>query len=193
MKLRMVGQALIVVDVQEDFVFGSMAVPQGEAVVVAANKLVAKFERANLPIYFTACQHPKDHCSFKAQGGPWTEHCVIGTTGALIVPWRPLESVIIAKGTHCDKDAYSGFDGTGLHSLLQLGMITDLFVCGIATEYCVKATVLDAAKLDYQVTLISDAIAAVDEAPDGAGQRALAEMYANERNVRARTERWIEN
>lgn len=172
------GDALIVVDVQNDFLpGGSLAVPQGDAVVPVLNRYLAEFAARDLPIIATRDWHPANHCSFKAQGGPWPPHCVAETHGAQFAAGLkyPSGTLIISKATKSDKDAYSGFEGTDLDASLRARKIKRLFVGGLAIDYCVLNTVRDARRLGYQVYLLTDAIRAVNVKPDD-GRKAEAEM-----------------
>lgn len=134
-------------------------------------------------IVFTRDAHPSNHCSFDLSGGPWPPHCVRGTMGVEFHPEMPLppSAWIIDKGTEPDREAYSGFDGTDLGERLRHKRIERVFVCGLATDYCVRATVLDSLRAGLDTWVLIDAIAAVDVHP-GDGDRALLEM----RNAGAR-------
>ena len=172
------GDALILVDVQNDFLpGGSLAVPQGDAVIPALNRAIAAMQAHALPVFATRDWHPADHCSFQAQGGPWPPHCVAASPGAEFAPALklPSDAAIISKATRADTDAYSGFQDTELDRLLREHGVKRLYVGGLATDYCVLNTVQDALKLDYQVFLLEDAVRAVD-VESGDGARALAEM-----------------
>jgi nicotinamidase/pyrazinamidase len=172
------GDALIAVDVQNDFLpGGSLAVPGGEAVVAALNRHLAAFAARALPVYATRDWHPPEHCSFKAQGGIWPPHCVAGTRGAEFAPGLalPPEAVIISKAQTAAADSYSGFGGTDLAARLRAARATRLFVGGLATDYCVLNTVKDALSEGFEVLVLEDAIRAV-EVKAGDGARALAEM-----------------
>jgi nicotinamidase/pyrazinamidase len=172
------GDALIVVDVQRDFLpGGALGVPAGDEVVEPLNGAIRAFERAGLPVYYSRDWHPPDHCSFEAQGGPWPPHCVAGTAGAGFAPALrlPIDAAVISKATARDRDAYSAFQGTTLAKQLETAGVRRVFVGGLATDYCVKATVLDARTLGFDVAVLSDAVRAVDVQP-GDGQRALQEM-----------------
>ncbi len=172
------GDALIVVDVQNDFLpGGSLVVPDGDAVVPVLNRYLAGFAARELPVYATRDWHPPNHCSFKAQGGPWPPHCVAGTRGAAFAaPLKlPSGSFVISKAVRADKDAYSGFEGTELDASLRARKITRLFVGGLATDYCVLNTVRDALTLGYRVYLLTDAIRPVNVKPED-GRNAEAEM-----------------
>jgi nicotinamidase/pyrazinamidase len=172
------GDALIVVDVQNDFLpGGALAVPQGDAVVPVLNLYLAAFHAKGLPIYATRDWHPGNHCSFKARGGPWPPHCVAATAGAAFAQdlRLPVETVVISKADTADKEAYSGFEGTDLDARLKRAGVRRVFVGGLATDYCVLNTVKDARRLGYTVCMLTDAIRAVDVQP-GDGERALATM-----------------
>lgn len=172
------GDALLIVDVQNDFLpGGSLAVPRGDEVVTVLNRYLDIFAMQNLPVYATRDWYPERHCSFREQGGPWPPHCVAKTSGAAFAAALQLPSaaVIISKATSVEQDAYSGFQGTDLDSRLRAANIRRLYIGGLATDYCVLNTVRDALRFGYQVLLLSDAIRAVDVQP-GDGLRAEAEM-----------------
>jgi len=170
------GDALLIVDVQNDFLpGGSLAVPHGDEVVPVLNRYLRAF--AALPVYATRDWHPERHCSFRAQGGIWPPHCVAGTHGAQFAAalQLPPSAVVISKATTAEQDAYSGFQGTGLDDRLRAANICRLFIGGLATDCCVLSTVRDALKLGYRVLLLADAIRAVD-AQAGDGLRAEQKM-----------------
>jgi nicotinamidase/pyrazinamidase len=173
--------ALLIVDVQNDFLpGGSLAVPGGDQVIPALNRAIAHFKDLGLPIIATRDWHPPNHCSFQAQGGPWPPHCITGTEGAAFAKTLELPdpTLVISKATRLDKDAYSGFEATDLGArLLNLG-IHSVFVGGLATDYCVMNTVLDALKAGFRVVVLRDAIRAVDVHP-GDGDRAIKLMEDN--------------
>ena len=182
--------ALVVVDVQNDFCpGGALAVPGGDQVIPVLNKWIRRFRQRGLPIAFTLDWHPSDHCSFRDQGGPWPAHCVQGEKGSELHPAleapcevRPAEK-IFKKGFLSNKEAYSGFEGhlDGDDSAPSLGGwlrslgVTEVYVGGLATDYCVKATVLDALKQGFRVRLIMEGMRAVD-VNEGDGRRAVDEM-----------------
>ena len=172
------GDALILVDVQLDFLpGGSLAVSHGDEVVPVLNHYIAVFRRLTLPVVATRDWHPPDHCSFRAQGGPWPPHCVAGSDGARFAPLLdlPCEARIESKATARDRDAYSGFEGTDLDEWLQRAGVSRVFVGGLATDYCVLNTVRDALRIGYATFLLADAVRAVD-VQAGDGERAIAEM-----------------
>jgi nicotinamidase/pyrazinamidase len=174
------GDALVAVDVQYDFLPGGrLAVPGGDAVVPALNRYLAAFRSRKLPVFATRDWHPAGHCSFHEQGGPWPPHCIAGSDGARFAALLdlPCEVRIVSKATAVDRDAYSGFEGTDLAQQLRAAGATRLLVGGLATDYCVLNTVLDARRLGFDVLLLIDAIRAVDLQP-GDGERAVAAMAA---------------
>ena len=174
------GDALLVVDVQNDFLPGGwLGVPGGDAVVAPLREWIARFAAAGRPVFATRDWHPPDHCSFAAQGGPWPPHCIAGTGGAAFAPGLglPATAQVIDKATSSAADAYSGFAGTDLDARLHAAGISRLVVGGLATDYCVLNTVLDARRLGYDVLLLPAALRAVDVQP-GDGARALAAMMA---------------
>lgn len=173
------GDALIVVDVQKDFLpGGSLGVPDGDAVVPVMNRYMEQFRHQGLPIYATRDWHPEGHCSFEAQGGPWPPHCIAGSTGAEFADDLELDDdvTIISKATEVEKDAYSGFQGTDLTKRLRSQKVKRLFIGGLATDYCVVNTVKDGLKEGFEVLLLKDGIRGVDvNAGDSA--KAVDEMH----------------
>jgi nicotinamidase/pyrazinamidase len=167
-------EALIIVDVQNDFCpGGALAVPRGDEVVPVINRLL---ERHWLSVA-TKDWHPADHCSFESRGGPWPPHCVQGTAGAELHPELDATKIrlVITKGSHPDRDAYSGFQGTELAKILREKGVNRVVVCGIATDYCVRATAHDALQEGFEVLVLEDAIRGVEVQP-GDSQRALEEL-----------------
>jgi len=174
------GDALIVVDVQNDFLpGGSLAVPDGDAVIAPVNRYAALFAKNAHPVFATRDWHPGDHCSFKARGGPWPPHCVAGSRGAQFAAGLalPETATVISKATDRDRDAYSGFQETGLERQLRAKGVKRVFVAGLATDYCVLATVTDALAAGFGAVLLADAVRAVDVTP-GDGERAIGKMRA---------------
>src|SRR5262245_48519717 len=172
------GDALIVVDVQRDFLPGGpLGVPCGDEVIAPINRAVNAFERAGLPIFYSRDWHPANHVSFKAQGGPWPRHCVAGTDGASFAPTLrvPPSATIISKATSAEKDAWSAFADTTLALQLRAAGVHRVYVGGLSTDYSVRATVLDAKREGFDVKVLTDAVRAVDVQP-GDGQRALQDM-----------------
>ncbi len=174
------GDSLIVVDVQNDFLAGgALAVPRGDEVIEPINQCLRRFKRRQLPIFATRDWHPADHCSFREQGGPWPKHCVAGTHGADFprAMQLPADVQVISKATTREADVYSDFEGTDLAQRLHDAGCHRVFVAGLATEYCVRATVLDARAAGFEVVVLEDAVRAL-EVHAGDETRALAEMRA---------------
>jgi nicotinamidase/pyrazinamidase len=172
------GDALLLVDIQNDFLpGGALAVAEGDAVIPVANRYVADFERAGLPIYLTRDWHPADHCSFEAEGGPWPPHCVQDTAGAAFADALhvPEGAVVHSKAMDSDKEAYSDFEDQDFSARLRAAGVRRLLVMGLATDYCVLATVRDALSAGFEVVVATDGVRAVDVEP-GDGERALASM-----------------
>jgi nicotinamidase-related amidase len=171
-----VPEALVIVDFQNDFTpGGALAVPDGDAVAAHLNDLIAS-GRFDL-VVATRDWHPPDHSSFAEQGGPWPVHCVAGTEGAQLHPALDAAKVdvIVDKGTERDTEGYSGFDATDLAELLRNRGIDSLTVAGLATDYCVRATALDALDNGFAVTVDSAGSGGIDS-DDSA--RALDEVRA---------------
>ena len=178
-RINKVEDALIIVDVQKDFCSGgALPVPEGEKVVPVLNRYIEKFSKAGALIVATRDWHPPNHVSFKSHGGAWPPHCIQGTPGAEFHPDLnlPAKVKIISKASSPDKEAYSGFDGTDLEEKLRNAGVRRVFVGGLATDYCVKSTVLDALKLGFKTILLLDAIKGVDVNP-GDSEKAINEMF----------------
>lgn len=174
------GDALIVVDLQRDFLpGGSLAVRDGDRVVPVMNRYLEHFREAGLPVVATRDWHPQNHCSFSEQGGSWPPHCVQGSPGAEFADHLklPADALVISKATKTDKDAYSGFDDTELEQRMREAGVHRMFIGGLATDYCVLATVKDAVHAGFEVFVLGDAIRAVDATP-GDGDKALDTMRA---------------
>lgn len=179
--------ALIIVDVQVDFCpGGALAVPDGDRVVPVLNEWIEGFAEAGLPIAYTLDWHPASHCSFHEQGGPWPAHCVQGTAGAALHPDLKIKGALFRKGAQPRSEAYSGFqaclaEGDSVHPDFTLGQwlkklsIEQVYVGGLATEVCVRATVLDALEHGFKATLISEGTRGVDLRPRDS-TRAVQEM-----------------
>lgn len=172
------GDALLVVDVQRDFLpRGSLGVPEGDAVVPVLNRYIEMARREGLPVFASRDWHPERHCSFKPQGGPWPPHCVADTTGAQFAEGLqlPADTLIIDKATRPEVDAYSAFSGTTLADQLRALGVRRVLIGGLATDYCVLNTVRDALGAGFEVVLLEDAIRAVNVNPDD-GAKAEREM-----------------
>lgn len=174
----MKGDALLVVDVQNDFLpGGNLPVPTGNRVVPVLNRYIEIFETLGLPLYASRDWHPANHSSFRDQGGPWPPHCIARSAGAQFAAELvlPKHTVVLSKGTSPEKMAYSCFEDTNLMEMLRDHGIRRLFIGGLATDYCVLNTVKDALDDDFTVFLLEDAIQAVNVQPDH-GSRAKEEM-----------------
>ena len=179
---------LVVVDVQNDFADpgGSLAVAGGADIVPIVNGAVAAARAAGGLVAYTADWHPAHTPHFAADGGIWPVHCVAGTWGAEFHPRLSIDGPVVRKGAN-GEDGYSGFTmrdptsgatiATELATILRAAAVRRVVVCGLATDYCVKATALDAVALGFETVVLADAIRAVDLAP-GDGQRALDELSA---------------
>lgn len=180
--------ALIVVDVQNDFADpgGGLAVADGVRIIASTNREIDAARQAGALIVATQDWHPPTTPHFAKDGGIWPVHCLADSWGAALHPALrlPVEAPRVRKGAN-GEDGYSGFTmrdpttgeetSTGLDQLLHDRAIERVVVVGLATDYCVKATALDAARLGYATALVTAAVAAVDLQP-GDGQRALGEM-----------------
>lgn len=182
------GVALLVIDVQNDFADprGSLSVAGGAAIVGVVNREASLADANGAIVVCTQDWHPEHTPHFAKDGGTWPDHCVHDTWGAALYPDLvvPEGSALVRKGAN-GEDGYSGFTmrdpasgetiATELESILRDAGVTEVVVVGLATDYCVRATALDAARLGFDTTVLTDAIAAVDLRP-GDGERALAEM-----------------
>jgi nicotinamidase/pyrazinamidase len=177
--------ALVIVDVQNDFCpDGALGVPAGDAVVPVLNRYAERFAAAGAAIFASRDWHPAETRHFRSGGGAWPPHCVQGTPGAAFHPelLLPRGATIVSKGMDPQEDAYSCFQaetGEGMPFAAALGElgVGRLFVGGLATDYCVKSTVVDGVQAGFEMVVLADAVAAVDLAP-GDGARALEEMRA---------------
>jgi nicotinamidase/pyrazinamidase len=173
-----VARALVIVDFQNDFTpGGALAVHEGDAIGERIDAL-ARSGQFDL-VVATRDWHPEDHGSFERHGGPWPVHCVAGSEGAQL--HRSLDEslvhVIVDKGHDPATEGYSGFEATNLAELLREHHVDHVTVVGLATDYCVKNTALDALRHGFGVTVDSTAVRAVDVQP-GDGERALEEVRA---------------
>lgn len=172
------NSVLILVHLQNDFCpGGALPVKEGDTIISLINRYIGLFRSQGLPVIATRDWHPSNHCSFKEQGGIWPVHCVQGSRGAQFHAdlHIPTGSLIISGATNPKQEAYSSFDGTSLNDHLEDMGAKILYIVGLATDYCVKQTVLDACKLGYRVVVLEDAVRGVNLQP-GDSQRALQEM-----------------
>jgi nicotinamidase-related amidase len=171
-------RALLIVDFQNDFTpGGALAVPHGDEIAARINALAASGDYDL--VVATRDWHPPDHGSFAERGGPWPVHCVQGTEGAELHPAleRANVDVVVDKGQDPGTEGYSGFEGTNLADLLRERGIGEVTVVGLATDYCVKNTALDALRHGFHVTVDSTAVRGV-EVQEGDSEQALAEVRA---------------
>ena len=190
----MQNSALVVVDMQYDFIDGSLACKNAETAISNTLKFIDKHTSGQggeeheildtFPILFTRDYHPAGHCSFEESGGTWPMHCTAGTHGAEIhkdlIPYVS-EELTFDKGCDKNSEQYSGFEGLNnaeqsLGEILELLDTTDVYVCGIATEFCVRNTCEDLAKAGFKVRLLADCLAYVDAEGH---KKALKEMSEN--------------
>lgn len=165
---------LIVIDVQNDFCpGGALAVPDGDAVVEPINRLIEQFE----VVVATRDWHPPDHRSFREYGGPWPPHCVQGTEGAQLHPALDSDRIdaVVDAGFEPDLEGYSGFEETDLERVLREREVDTVHVAGLALDYCVRATALDAREKGFGVVLHLGATRAINAQP-GDDERTLAEL-----------------
>ena len=176
-------KALLIVDVQNDFCpGGALAVPQGDKIIPQINKYIKIFSQKKLPIFASRDWHPIRTKHFKDFGGVWPVHCIQNTVGAAFHPRLklPKQTILLYKGMDSEKDSYSAFqaeDGQGvpLLNLLKVMGIKEIYIAGLATDYCVKFSAIDAAKFGFPVKLLIDAIKGVNLKPDDS-QKAIKQM-----------------
>jgi nicotinamidase/pyrazinamidase len=170
------AKALLIIDFQNDFCpGGALAVDEGDQIAEPIKRLWKEFDH----VFATRDWHPADHSSFETEGGPWPVHCVQGTPGAELHP--SMEEVeidaIVDVGREREDQGYSGFEKSDLAEMLRERGVDEVAVVGLATDYCVRASAIDACREGFRTTVVTDAIRAVDvEAGDG--ERAIEEMTA---------------
>ncbi|PIQ89583.1 MAG: nicotinamidase [Candidatus Omnitrophica bacterium CG11_big_fil_rev_8_21_14_0_20_42_13] len=175
--------ALLIADVQNDFCpGGKLGISDGDKIIPAINKYIKEFSKNKLPIFISRDWHPKKTKHFKKFGGVWPAHCVQNTKGAEFHAKLkfPKEAIIISKGMDPEKDSYSAFDavdsnGCEFDNLLRIFGIKNLFVGGLATDYCVKNSAIDALKKGFKVLLLVDAVKGVNLKPNDSDE-AIDEM-----------------
>jgi nicotinamidase/pyrazinamidase len=178
--------ALIIVDMQNDFCpGGALAVAGGDAIVPVINRYIGLFLEGGLPIIASRDWHPRETRHFKEFGGIWPAHCVKGSFGARFRAGLllPTGTRVFHKGTDPDRDDYSALQGRddsgrAMADYLKEEGIKNLFVCGLATDYCVLETVLEGMRLGFSVMVLADAVSGVDAKP-GDSERAIAEMVSS--------------
>ncbi len=179
------GEAVLLIDPQNDFCpGGSLPVAGGDRVMPVLNRWVEAAEAEGRPVFVSRDWHPAQTTHFTSGGGVWPPHCIVDTPGAAFHPdlRLPAGATVVSKGMGAEEDAYSAFqardaEGRGLAQTLRARGVRHLYVMGLATDYCVRSSVLDALADGYEVTVVRDGVRAVDVQP-GDGDRALAEMEA---------------
>jgi nicotinamidase/pyrazinamidase len=171
-----VSDALLIIDFQNDFCpGGALAVEGGDEIAEPIRRLVESGRFGT--IVATRDWHPADHASFQREGGPWPVHCVQGTPGAEL--HESMGDVhldaVVDVGREREDEGYSGFENSQLAEILRERSVDRVAVCGLATDYCVRASTLDAVKEGFDATLVEDAVRPVDVEP-GDGERAIEEM-----------------
>lgn len=177
------NKALLVVDIQNDFCpGGALSVREGDQIIPVVNKYVSLFLKKHLQVFVSRDWHPEDTKHFRESGGPWPAHCVRNTEGAEFHPdfHVPEQAIILSKGTSPELDGYSVFEAQDSQKkpfieLLKEMDIDELYIAGIATDYCVKWTSLDAIKNNFIVHVLVDAIKGVDQADS---ERTIHEIVA---------------
>ena len=175
--------ALVIVDAQNDFCpGGALPVAEGDRIVPILNRCIERFRRTGLPVIATRDWHPEKTAHFNTYGGPWPPHCVQGTVGAQFHPALALSDdvIVVSKGMEPDADSYSGFQavdaaGTKLADVLKQRGVERILVGGLATDYCVKHTVLDGLKEGFKVILLEEGVRGVN-LESGDSERAIDEM-----------------
>jgi nicotinamidase/pyrazinamidase len=186
------GDALLLVDPQNDFCpGGSLPVTDGEAVMPVLSSWAAAAAQAGVPIFVSRDWHPPKTTHFKEFGGVWPPHCVIGTRGAEFHPRLrlPAEAIVVSKGMGDTEDAYSAFQAcdesdTPFETLLRQRGVRTLYVMGLATDYCVKQSVLDGLAHGFGISVVHEGIRAVNLQPDD-GQQALDQMRESGASLRS--------
>jgi nicotinamidase/pyrazinamidase len=172
------GDALLIVDVQNDFCpGGALEVQRGDEVVPVLNRWIQLAEEQGVTVYASRDWHPQKHVSFKEHGGPWPPHCVQGTSGAAFHPELklPRDVQIISKADKPDEDSYSAFSGTDLAERLRRAGVRRVWIGGLTQDYCVRETSLDALREGFQVHVIVPGTRAVNVQPED-GRRALDDV-----------------
>ena len=170
------AKALLIIDFQNDFTSGgALEVPGGDEIAEPVRRLADHFGL----VFATRDWHPPDHASFETEGGPWPVHCVRGTHGAEFHPAMAdvhLDAVVDV-GREPQDEGYSGFEKSDLAQILRDHDVDQVYVCGLATDYCVRASAIDACNEGFDVTVVADAVRGVEVHP-GDSERALREMRA---------------
>jgi len=173
--------AILITDIQKDFLFGgALPIEGGDEIIPVLNDYIQRFKTSKANILASRDWHPQNHVSFNTQGGSWPPHCIQETGGAKFSPdlKLPEHTVVISKATDPKRESYSAFDGTILATELKRLGVKRLFVGGLATDYCVVNTALDACKLGFETVVLMDATLGINVNP-GDVDAAIATMLAN--------------
>lgn len=173
-----IKDALIITDIQKDFLpGGSLPVREGELIIPVINDYIRVFTAVNAKVVAVRDWHPQNHISFHSQGGPWPSHCVQGTDGAAFDTrlQLPKDALFVFKASDANREEYSVLDGTGLIKILESQGIKRLFIGGLATDYCIVNSVLEARKNSYDVFVLTDAVRGIEATP-GDVDRAFLKM-----------------
>jgi nicotinamidase/pyrazinamidase len=168
------AKALLIIDFQNDFTSGgALEVPGGDEIAEPVKRLADHFDL----VFATRDWHPPDHASFETEGGPWPVHCVRDTPGAQFHPAMAEVKVdaVVDVGRDRDDEGYSGFEKSDLARILRDHDVDEVYVCGLATDYCVRASAIDACAEGFDVTVVEDAVRAV-EVSEGDAERAFRDM-----------------
>jgi nicotinamidase/pyrazinamidase len=180
------SDALLITDIQRDFLpGGALPVADGDEIIPVLNEYARRFEDAKAHVFASRDWHPPNHLSFKTQGGPWPPHCIQDTLGAKFSPDLKLPEgiVVISKATNPEHESYSVFDGTSFAHELEMCEVKRLFIGGLATDYCVVNTVLDARKLGYETIVLMDATLGINVEPDDAKKAVEAMQKAGAKQI----------
>lgn len=175
------GDALLIVDVQNDFCpGGALGIPGGNQVIPILNRWIRSAQIMGIPIFFSRDWHPSNHISFRSQGGPWPPHCIQGTAGAEFHPSLlvPETAVILNKADLAESESYSAFGATELGNHMKEKAIRRLWIGGLALDYCVLQSALDAHSLGLEVRVLLDGTRAIN-ATSGDAERALVQMESS--------------
>jgi len=180
------SDALLITDIQKDFLpGGALPVADGDEIIPVLNEYARRFEDAKAHVFASRDWHPPNHMSFKTQGGPWPPHCIQETLGAKFSPDLKLPEgvVVISKATNPEHESYSVFDGTSFAHELKMCEVKRLFIGGLATDYCVVNTVLDARKLGYETIVLMDATLGINVEPDDVKKAVEAMQKAGAKQI----------
>ena len=163
-----IEDVLLITDVQKDFLpGGALPVDSGNEIIPVLNDYIRNFDTAKAHVFASRDWHPTDHVSFNTQGGPWPPHCIKETNGAKFSSdlKLPKHTLVISKATEPTHESYSAFEGTILANALKRLGVKRLFIGGLATDYCVLNTVLDARKLGLETVVLMDATLGINVNP----------------------------